>query len=131
MSLWTQNLTFPTFQALDKSLHTDVLIIGGGVTGILCAYYLQQAGISCVLLEADTICSGITQNTTAKITSQHGLVYHKLLKAKGTEKTRLYYEANEAALKKYRTLSEQNPCDFESKNNFVYSTNNRKSFFRN
>ena len=79
-SLWSETATLPSFEQLNKNIKTDVLIIGGGITGILTAHYLQQAGINYVLVEADTICSGITKNTTAKITSQHGLIYHKIAK---------------------------------------------------
>ena len=125
-SIWEETPSFSSFPTLNKSMKTDVLIIGGGITGLLCAHYLHQAGIKYVLVEADTLCSGITKNTTAKITSQHGLIYHKLLKKYGAEKTRLYYEAGETALWEYRALSEQFPCDFETKCNFVYSVNDPK-----
>ena len=79
-SLWSETATLPSFEALNKNLKTDVLIIGGGITGILCAHYLQEAGVNYVLLEADCILNGVTKNTTAKITSQHGLLYHKIEK---------------------------------------------------
>ncbi len=126
-SFWSETTKLPSFEALNKNLKVDVLIIGGGITGILCAHFLHQAGVRYALVEADTICSGITKNTTAKITSQHGLIYHKILKTYGLERARLYFEANEAALKEYRALSRKIPCAFETKDNFVYSiTEERK-----
>ena len=79
-SLWSETVTLPSFEALNKNIKTDVLIIGGGITGILTAHCLQQAGVNYILVEADTICSGITKNTTAKITSQHGLIYYNIAK---------------------------------------------------
>ena len=69
-----------------------------GMAGVLCAYMLQQAGIPYVLAEAQSICSGITKNTTAKITVQHSLIYDKLIRKFGVEKARQYLEANESAL---------------------------------
>ncbi len=78
-SLWEENTKPTSFAPLSKDLDTDILIIGGGMCGLLCAYLLHQAGLDYVLVEADTICSGITKNTTAKITIQHGLIYHKLI----------------------------------------------------
>lgn len=71
VSLWEEKAQFSEFKSLDGDISTDVLIIGGGMAGILCAYMLQQAGVPYVLVEAETICGGITKNTTAKITSQH------------------------------------------------------------
>lgn len=120
-SLWTETVALPSFESLNKNVKTDVLIIGGGITGILTAYYLQQAGINYMLVEADTICSGITKNTTAKITSQHGLIYHKIAKKYGMDAAGLYLEANETALWEYRKLSEEVLCDFAEETNFVYS----------
>ena len=125
-SLWSETVTLPTFEALNKNIKTDVLIIGGGITGILCAHYLQQAGVNYTLVEADTICNGITKNTTAKITSQHGLNYHKIAKKYGLDAAGLYLEANEAALWEYRKLSEEILCDFVEETNYVYSLTDRK-----
>jgi len=124
-SLWSETVALPSFEALNKNLKTDVLIIGGGITGILCAHYLQQAGVNYILVEADTILSGITKNTTAKITSQHGLIYHKIMKKYGIDTAGLYLEANEAALWEYRKLSEEILCDFVEETNYVYSLTDR------
>ncbi len=120
-SVWSDSVKLPTFEPLKKDIRTDVLIIGGGIAGILCAYLLEQSGVNYVLVEADEICSGITKNTTAKITSQHGMIYHKLLKRFGVEKTRMYLEANEAARKEYRKLCKEMDCEFEMRSSFVYS----------
>ena len=82
-SIWTKTAQLPQFEPLRSDLNTDVLIIGGGLAGVLCAYKLAQAGVDYALVEADRICSGITKNTTAKITSQHGLIYDKLIREIG------------------------------------------------
>lgn len=121
-SLWTKTAKMPTFPPFEGEVKTDVLVIGGGMAGLLCAYKLQQAGIGTVLLEADRICGGITKNTTAKITSQHGLIYKKLTDNLGSESAELYLRANETALEEYRRLSEKFSCSFEEKDAFVYTT---------
>ena len=69
-SIWN-NVEKPKFDVLSEDIKTDVLIIGGGISGILCADTLKNAGVDCVLVEADEICKGITNGTTAKITVQH------------------------------------------------------------
>ena len=119
-SLWADT-ALPAFPPLEHDAEADVLIIGGGLAGILCAYTLTQAGMDCLLIEADTICGGISRNTTAKITSQHGLIYGKLERQFGPDTARLYWKANEAALRRYRQLARAFPCDFEEKPAYVYS----------
>lgn len=123
-SLWSETSSLPSFEPLRKNVKTDVLIIGGGITGILTAYYLHQAGINYILAEANTICSGITKNTTAKITSQHGLIYCNIAKKYGIATAGLYLEANETAIGEYKKLAKEFLCDFTEETNYVYSLNN-------
>lgn len=125
-SLWKNTASFPSFPRLENSLNTDVLIIGGGLTGLLCAYTLAQEGIDYVLVEAGTVCGKTTGNTTAKITFQHGLIYHKLIDTVGPEKAKMYLEANRAALERYRLLCDNIDCDFETKDAIVYSLDSPK-----
>lgn len=125
-SIWTRGTERPQFDALLKDMQTDVLIIGGGLAGILCAYLLDAAGVDYILVEADRICGGITKNTTAKITFQHGLVYDKLIRKFGIEGARMYLEANRSALEEYRDLCQTIDCDFEEKDAFVYSLTDRR-----
>ena len=124
-SVWSETSRLPCFENLNKDINTDVLVIGGGMAGILCAYMLDIAGIDYVLAEADTICGGITKNTTAKITSQHGFIYDKLIDEFGIEKARLYLKANQSALVKYSKLCADKNCDFEIKDAYVYSLDDR------
>ena len=125
-SIWTQTAELPQFTPLDRDLRTDVLVIGGGIAGVLCAYKLAQTGVDYALVEADRIGSGITKDTTAKITSQHGLVYNKLIREFGIETARLYLQANQEALDQFCKLCRETGCDFEEKDAFVYSRNDRR-----
>ncbi|MGM9653560.1 MAG: FAD-dependent oxidoreductase [Eubacteriales bacterium] len=125
-SVWQSGTEGMGFPSLTADIRTNVLVIGGGMAGILCAYMLHQAGVDCVLAEAKKICGGITKDTTAKITAQHGLIYDKLIREFGLEKAKRYYDANEAALRQYRQLCRSIDCDYEEKDAFVYSVGNRK-----
>jgi len=124
-SIWSGMAEIPKYDKLTKDIKTDVLIIGGGLCGILCAYFLKESGIDCVLAEGSAIASGITKNTTAKITSQHGLIYSELIRKMGIYNAQLYLKAHESALEKYAELCENIDCDFERKNSYVYSLNDR------
>lgn len=125
-SVWQANTKLPEFPKLDKDIKTDVLIIGGGIAGILTAYFLHQNGVKYVLIEKDKICSGTTQNTTAKITFQHGLIYQKILKSDGIEAAQKYLNANRLAFDKYAEMCRNIECSYEIKENYVYSVNDRK-----
>jgi len=125
-SLW-KDIEMPRFQALEGDRRTDVLIIGGGLFGILTAHFLQKKGIPYILCEKDRICEKSTGNTTAKLTVQHGTVYSRLMESVGVEKTQMYYRANEEALSEYYNLCKCIDCDFEIKDNCIYSTDDRKA----
>ena len=125
-SIWWETARLPQFPSLTEDLHTDVLIIGGGMAGLLCAKKLHDAGIDYVLCEANTIGSGITKNTTAKLTSQHGLIYHDLTQKFGTDKAKQYLQANQAALREYRRLCAEIDCDYSEQSAYVYSLNDRQ-----
>lgn len=125
-SIWHKNLKRPRFKALKEEKRTaDTVIIGGGITGILCAYMLKKSGANPLLLEANEICGGITKNTTAKISIHHGLIYGKLIKRFGEEKARKYLEAQIAASEEYSKLCRDIDCGYERRTSFVYSTVNR------
>lgn len=54
-----------SYPKLDKSLETDIVIIGGGISGALTAYYLTNAGLNCVVIDSRTIGLGSTCASTA------------------------------------------------------------------
>lgn len=121
-SIWSQSCKFPAREHLPGNLETEVAVIGAGMAGLLTAFALQEAGCETVVLEARQIASGQTRNTTAKITSQHGLIYQKLIQTLGIDAARQYAQANQAAVQAYKTLIEANQidCDFEARSAYVY-----------
>ena len=123
-SVWVKGNNELRFDTLKKDISTDVLIIGGGITGLLCAYMLKTEGVDCVLVEADRICSGITKNTTAKITVGHGLIYDNLISRYGQEKAQMYLDAQLWACKQYADMCGKIDCDYKVKSSYVYSFNN-------
>lgn len=125
-SVWQATAKLPEFPKLNGDVHTDVLIIGGGIAGILTAYFLQKSNVDYILVEKNKICCGTTHNTTAKITCQHSLIYSKIAKAYGCEFAEKYLSANQEAFDKYAELCRNIDCDYEVKDNFVYSTDNRE-----
>ncbi len=129
-SIWSWGLERPEFRKLQGDLKTDVLVIGGGMAGLLCTYLLQKAGVDCALAEAGRVCGGVTQNTTAKITCQHGAIYDKMVKRFGVSKAALYWKAQSLALEQYRSLCQEIDCDYKTQDSYVYSLYNREKMER-
>ena len=124
-SLWERETMLSSFAPLSGDAKTDVLIVGGGLAGVLCAYFLQKAGVDYCLVEAGEVGAGVTGHTTAKITVQHGLVYHKIEQRYGLAAAAGYLRMNQLALERYRTLCKEIPCGFEEKDNYVYMREDR------
>lgn len=123
LSLWEDSNSLPNRAALEEDIQTDVLVIGGGMAGILCAHFLQEAGVPYALAEAGRICRGATGNTTAKITAQHSLIYERLISDWGEELAGMYLRANLNAVEKYRELCSKIDCSFENADSYVFSRN--------
>lgn len=121
-SVWQENTALPAYNTLEQDEITDILIIGGGMAGILCAYLLEQAGVRYLLCEANTIGSGTTARTTAVLSAQHDTFYQDLIRKFGEKKARLYLEANLEALAEYKRLSARIDCDFEERSSYLYTT---------
>lgn len=122
-SLWSETTEIPKREELDGDKLVKNVVIGAGMAGILIAYLLQEKGQEVIVLEANEIASGQTKNTTAKITSQHGLIYHDMIRKAGFERAKGYAGANETAIKEYkRIIREENiECQFEEHPSFLYS----------
>ena len=123
-SIWEADVQMPHFPQLEADLHTDVLVIGGGIAGLLCAWHLTRGGINCALIEQNRIMGGVSGRTTAKLTAQHGLIYSKLLERLGTERAGLYWQANRDAVAALGKLAKNTDCDFQVQSNYLYATRN-------
>lgn len=121
--LWSTTATISSRDKLFKDIECDVLVIGGGIAGVLTAYFLSQNNANTVLVEAASICSGQTANTTAKITSQHGACYQQIEKKFSTSIARTYANANEKAIDDFDRLIFDNriDCDFVRFPSYLYS----------
>ena len=97
-SVWTATSDTTDYPPLSESGRVDAAVVGGGIAGLTAAAELAGDGRSVAVVERDRIASGATGNTTAKVTSQHGVLYRRLLDEAGERVARAYAEANEAAI---------------------------------
>lgn len=122
-SLWMASTPQPDYPVLNEDIKVDVAIIGGGFTGIACSYMLLKEGVKACILEADHILQGTTGHTTAKITSQHELIYHKIKTQISEEFAKQYADANESAIKIIEETAQEHKidCDFMPQSAYVYT----------
>lgn len=122
-SIWQQTAEWPGRGALPGDLDVEVAVIGAGMAGVLIAQRLRERGVRAVVLEAARTGGGQTGRTTAKITSQHGLIYGKLLKNFGPEVAAQYARANEWAVRAYGALvrARNIDCDFREVPAYLFS----------
>ncbi len=123
ISYWLASVGRTNYPSLTEDLKADVAIIGGGIAGIMTAFFLGRSGFDVVLMEKDRILQGVTGNTTAKITAFHGPVYSSLVSAFGERKTQLYARSNQEAIDSLEALSTEEGirCDFERKDFVIYA----------
>ena len=110
---WLAATAATDYPSLTEDVTVDAAVIGGGITGILCAYLLKRAGLTVALAEADRMAQGATGHTTAKITSQHGLIYRKIEQQMGRTAAQQYAEANETAVQEFARIIEEEKIDCE------------------
>lgn len=119
-TIWDNDI-LKKFDRLYVDIETDVLVIGGGLCGILCAYRLSLAGKRVVLVEQNKIANCKTKRTTASITALQDVMYSDLIKSIGFDNAKLYLEANLLAINEYKELSKKFDFDYETVPSYKYS----------
>ena len=122
-SLWRTNTDLPEFPTLVGDVRCDVLVVGAGITGLTTAFELTDRGFDVIVLEANRLLAGTTGGTTAKLTSQHGLIYDQLETRYGRKLAGQYADANAAGIETVASISDGLDVDptFERRPAYVYA----------
>jgi glycine/D-amino acid oxidase-like deaminating enzyme/nitrite reductase/ring-hydroxylating ferredoxin subunit len=115
LSFWIDTTPRTGYPSMPGDGSADVAILGGGITGLTAAVLLKRLGKTVAVIESHRIAEGVTGHTTAKVTSQHQLIYNTLIEAHGEEKARLYAEANEAAIDRVESFINEKSIDYDFK----------------
>lgn len=122
-SYWIDSTPTTNYSSLNEDISVDVAVIGGGITGITTALLLKRDGVKVALLEASKILNSCTGHTTAKVTSQHHLIYDKLINTMGFKKAKQYADANENAINFIENIMKEYgiDCDFVRAPSYMYT----------
>lgn len=127
LSLWCETTPSTNYPELANDIVTDVAIIGSGITGITCALLLKNEGMKVTVVDSNRIAMGTTSYSTAKITTQHGIIYDKLLATLGRERTQQYADANKSAMELIRrnVADYDIDCSLEEQDAYIYSSDQK------
>jgi glycine/D-amino acid oxidase-like deaminating enzyme/nitrite reductase/ring-hydroxylating ferredoxin subunit len=112
-SLWME-VDVAKAPALDGSERADVAVVGAGIAGLSVAYELLDRGRSVIVLDRGEIGSGMTARTTAHLATALDDNYSNLIKARGLDCARLFYQSLKASLDRIAAIqtAENIECDF-------------------
>ena len=122
-SLWMETTQDLGLATLERDLETEVAVVGGGITGVLCALRLAEEGAEVALIEARVLGGGVTGHTTAKLSSLHRLIYADLVRGAGEDTARAHGAANQAGIDAIERLSEDLgiDCDLRRRDHATYA----------
>jgi glycine/D-amino acid oxidase-like deaminating enzyme len=129
-SIWkTQK---PQFKPLTKNLKAQVVVVGGGIAGFLTAYELTSRGFEVVVLEANRILEGVTQNTTAFITGLQGILYEPVRKKYGLPIAKKYFSLHQTAIEEYEKLVQEHniECEFTKLPTYLFTRQSTKNLLK-
>jgi glycine/D-amino acid oxidase-like deaminating enzyme/nitrite reductase/ring-hydroxylating ferredoxin subunit len=120
---WNAGAPQTSYPRLSASGGADVAVIGAGIVGLTTAYQLAKAGLSVAVLEARRIGRQVTGRSTAKITSQHSLIYRHLIDTVGIDQAQRYADANRTACRQIRSWIAELaiPCQLEPKDAYTFT----------
>lgn len=112
----------PISRPFDRSLETDVCIVGAGIAGLSTAYSLSCEGKSVVVLDDGPIGGGMTERTTAHLSNVIDDGYVTIERLHGEQGARLAAESHTAAINRIETIvvTERLACDFERVDGFLF-----------
>lgn len=123
-SLWQYNTdSYQSSQQNVPAETVDVLIVGGGITGLSTGLLLQRAGKSCVIIDSYEIGYGTTSGTTAHINTLLDTSYNQIESDFGEDNAQLVAAGAREALDMIRKNVEELriDCNYSEQPGFVFS----------
>src|SRR5438477_12713691 len=129
ISLWQDQI--PVYHpSNDPDIQTiyDVVIVGGGITGVSTALLLQKAGKKCLVIESNNLCFGTSGGTTAHLNTLLDTPYTTIIKNFGKENAQLVAQSAQEAIELIRSnISEYNiDCAFEEASAYLFAQTDKQ-----
>ena len=126
-SIWMKGIQKEEKKISENLKDTDILIIGGGITGLTSAYFLSDCGRNITVVDKGQIGMGISSKTTAKINYLQGTIYQDLEKYYGVKKSKLYLDSQLEAIKIIGDIVKKLgiDCDLEKVDSFLYTNDSK------
>lgn len=122
-SIWSDTKINKSYPSISSDINTNILIIGGGITGINILYNIKDKDV--ILVERNKIGSGVTLNTTGKLTYLQDNIYNNIIKNYDEEKASLYLKSQLEALDIVKKIISSNniECDFTKTKSYIFTDN--------
>jgi glycine/D-amino acid oxidase-like deaminating enzyme/nitrite reductase/ring-hydroxylating ferredoxin subunit len=120
---WLDTAKIKTFPALSADVTVDVLVVGGGITGLTTAYLLKEAGITVAVAERTQLAMIDTGHTTAHLTHVTDLRLSEMVKNFGKDHAQAAWDAGAAAIDQIEELvrKEKIECEFTRVPGYLHS----------
>ena len=121
-SLWSATAEMPACGPLERNVHADVCIVGGGIAGLSTAYHLAREGKRIALIDDGPLAGGMTARTSGHLTSMLDDRYFELEKLHGTEAIRVAADSHSAAIERIDEVvrSERIDCGFARLDGYLF-----------
>ena len=122
-SIWNEEQT-EILPKISEDKKADILIIGGGLTGISLLYQLRNSNLKTILVEKNTCGRGVTSKSTAKITYLQDLLVTDF---KDEQTASLYLKSQQEAIKEIKKIitTEKIDCDFEKSPSYLFTNDSK------
>lgn len=123
MSLWLDGEKDSHIMELNKNINTDVLIIGGGITGMTTAYQLINSNLKVVLIDQNLIGHGVSSKTTGKLNYLQENIYTSIKNTFSVNEAELYLKAQLEAIQHVNEIINTNhiKCNFEWVQSYLFT----------
>lgn len=119
-SYWQKTVKMPNYPKIEHDCSYDLVIIGGGMSGITLGYRLNNSNLKIALIESDTLGSKTSGHTTAKVSYLHDVLCVDICSTYGKSKAKAYLDSNYEAFQEIKNIIDVNQIDCDFKENVAY-----------